>query len=149
MDRTEARDLINTFVGTAFAEVTTAVTGAAGQVRYQGIRPVEGEPLVPPNDVYWARVTIQVAEEVQETLKCENRRFATFGSVIVQLFFPVLDMNAQPNLDIITEQLRNRFRDHPSDKIEFTRCRVDDNIPAEPNWLRANIVSQLAYRQFM
>lgn len=148
MDRTEARDHINTFVTQAFAEVTTGV-GVDSQIRYQGIRPVEGEPLVPSNEAYWARVTIQVADEYQETLKCEDRRFVTVGSVIVQIFFPVLDLNAQPNLDIITEQLRNRFRDHPSDKIEFTRCRVDDNIPAEPNWLRANIVSQFAYRQFM
>lgn len=149
MDRTQARNLINTFVKEAFTEVTTAVTGQAGHVRYQGIPPLPGDPLVPPNDVYWARVTIQIADEHQETLKCENRRFVSMGSVIVQLFFPVTDANAQPNLDIITEQMRNRFRAYPTDQIEFTRSRVEDNIPAEPNWLRANLVSQLAYRQFM
>lgn len=149
MDRTQARDKINTFVTDAFVEVTTAVTGEAGHLRYQGIKPQGDEPLVPPDDVYWARVTIQVAEEYQETLKCEQRRFVTVGSVIVQLFFPVTDPNAQPNLDLITEQVRNRFRTYPSAEIEFTRSRVEDNIPAEPNWLRANLVSQFAYRQFI
>jgi hypothetical protein len=149
MDRSEARDLINSFVQVAFAEVTAAVTGQAGLLRYQGIKPQGEEPLVPPADAYWARVTMQVASEDQETLRCETRRFVTVGNVIIQLFFPTVDLNAQPNLDIITEQLRNRFRDHPSDKIEFTRSRVTDNIPAEPNWLRANVVSDFAYRQFM
>jgi hypothetical protein len=150
MNRSQARDQINTFVTDAFGEATTAVLGAAGELRYQGIRPPDGVPLVPPNDAYWARVTLQVAAEYQETLRCDGtRRFVTAGSVIVQMFFPTLDVNAQPNLDVITEMVRNRFRTHPSAEIEFTGSRVDDNIPAEPNWLRANIVSQFAYRQFI
>jgi hypothetical protein len=149
MDRSQVRDLVNSFVTEAFQEVTTALTGEAGQLRYQGIRPADGQPLVPSNEAYWARVTIQIVDEFQETLRCETRRFVTIGSVIVQMFFPVVDPNAQPNLDIITEQVRNRFRRHPSDKIELTRSRINDNIPAEPNWLRANLVSELAYRQFM
>jgi hypothetical protein len=149
MTRPEARDHVNTFVTEAFGEVTTDAIGEVGELRYQGIKPVGGQPLVPPADKYWARVTLQVADEYQETLRCDVRRFVTVGSVIVQLFCPVVDLNAQPNLDIITEQLRNRFRDHPSDKIEFTRSRVTDNIPAEPDWLRANVVSDFAYRQFI
>ena len=148
MNRAEARDLIYTFVTEAFTEVTTAATGTPGQLRYQGTAPHD-QPLVPPNDAYWARVTMQVADEGQETLRCEVRRFVTVGSVIIQLFAPVVDVNAQPNMDVITEEMRNRFRNHPSDKIEFTRSRISDNIPAEPNWLRANVVSQFAYRQFM
>lgn len=149
MDRSQARDQINTFVTEAFQEATTVVTGVPGALRYQGIKPQDGEPLVPPNDAYWARVTLQVAAEYQETIRCDVRRFVTVGSVIVQIFFPVLDRNAQPNLDVMTEMVRNRFRTYPSAEIEFTGSRVDDNIPAEPNWLRANIVSQFAYRQFI
>lgn len=149
MNRSEARDQINTFVTEVFIEVTTDVTGLSGHLRYQGTRPRGEEPLVPPADCYWARVTFQVADEYQETLRCDVRRFVTVGSVIVQLFFPVVDLNAQPNADVITERMRNRFREYPSDKIEFTRSRVVDNIPAEPDWLRANVVSQFAYRQFM
>lgn len=148
MDRTQARDLINTFVTEAFGEACTAV-GQEAELRYQGIRPVDGVPLVPRNDVYWARVTLQVAAEYQETIRCDVRRFVTVGSVIVQMFFPTVDRNAQPNLDVITEMLKRRFRTYPSAEIEFTGSRVDDNIPAEPNWLRANLVSQFAYRQFI
>ena len=148
MDRSQARDLINSFVTEAFSEACTTV-GKDADLRYQGIRPDEGVPLVPPNDMYWARVTLQVATEYQETIRCEVRRFVTVGSVIVQMFFPVLDVNAQPNLDVITEVLKRRFRTYPSDEIEFTGSRVDDNIPTELNWLRANLVSQFAYRQFI
>ena len=149
MNRALARDLINKFVTESFRDATTAVTGTPGELRYQGIRPATGVPLVPSNDVYWARITVQTAAESQETLRCEGkRRFVTTGSVIVQMFFPTLDVNAQPNLDLITQRVNDDFRHYPSDKIEFTRSRVDDNILAEPNWLRANLVSQFTYRQF-
>jgi hypothetical protein len=149
MDRTAARDAINTFATEQFQAATLALLGEAAELRYQGIKPLDGVPLVPPADRYWARVTMQVADEYQETLRCETRRFVTVGSVIIQFFCPVTDANAQPNLDIITERVRNAFRNHPSGIIEFTRPRINDNIPAEPNWLRANLVSDFAYRQFM
>jgi hypothetical protein len=149
MDRSQARDLINTFVTERFVEVTTDVTGQPGELRYQGVRPVEGQPLVPANNVYWARVALLVAAEPQETLRCEVRRFVTMGSAIIQLFCPTVDVNAQLNLDIIAERMRNYFRTHNSAEIEFTNARISDNIPAESNWLRANIVSDFAYRQFI
>ena len=149
MDRTVARDLINTFATERFQAVTTALVGAAGDLRYQGIKPADGEPLVPPNNHYWARVLMTVVDEYQETLRCEVRRFVSVGFITIQFFVPVVDSNAQPNLDIITEQMRNAYRGHPSSEIEFTRPRINDSIPAEPNWLRANLVSDFAYRQFM
>jgi hypothetical protein len=149
MDRTEARTEIYTFVTAAWAEVSATVVGTAGHMRYQGVRPQGADPLVPPNDMYWARVSLQIISEDQETLRLPPRRFVTVGHVFVQLFCPIVDINVQPNLDVIAEQLRNKFRTYQTDKIEFTRSRVADNIPAEPNWLRANVVSEFAYRQFM
>lgn len=145
MDRTIARDAIYSFTTEQFVAVTTALLGAPGELRYQGLQ----DPSIPTNDQYWTRVVMQVADEYQETLKCENRRFVTVGNVILQFFIPVIDPNAMPNLDIVTEQMRNAFRNHTSSEIEFTRPRINDNIPAEPNWLRANLVSDFAYRQFM
>jgi hypothetical protein len=77
MDRASARDAINTFSTEQFRAVTTALLGEPGELRYQGVRPAEGQPLVPPDDRYWARVTMQVADERQETLRCEVRRFVS------------------------------------------------------------------------
>jgi hypothetical protein len=145
MDRTTARDGIYAFSKEQFEAVTTALLGAAGELRYQGVR----DPSIPSNDKYWTRVVMQVADEYQETLRCDVRRFVTVGNVIIQFFAPAVDPNAMPNLDIITEQMRNGFRNYRSTEIEFTRPRINDNIPAEPNWLRANLVSDFAYRQFM
>lgn len=145
MDRTIARDTIFTFATEQYEAVTTALLGAPAELRYQGLK----DASVPPNDKYWTRVVIQVADEYQETLRCEVRRFVTVGNVIMQFFIPVVDVNGMPNLDIITEQMRNAFRNYRSNEIEFTRPRINDNIPAEPNWLRANLVSDFAYRQFM
>lgn len=145
MDRTAARDDIYSFATEQFKAVTTALLGAAGELRYQGLL----DPGIPANDKYWTRVVMQVADEYQETLRCDVRRFVTVGNVILQFFIPVIDRNAMPNLDIITEQMRNAFRNYTSSEIEFTRPRINDNIPAEPNWLRANLVSDFAYRQFM
>lgn len=145
MDRTTARDGIYSFSTEQFEAVTTALLTEAGELRYQGLK----DATIPANDKYWTRVVMQVADEYQETLRCEVRRFVTVGNVILQFFAPVVDVNAMPNLDIITEQMRNAFRNHMSSEIEFTRPRIIDNIPAEPNWLRANLVSDFAYRQFM
>lgn len=149
MDRTTFRDRLNTFATERFQEVTTSLLGEAGDLRYQGIKPLNDEPLVPANDRYWTRVGFQVVSEHQETLRCETRRFVTVGLVFIQFFAPVVDPNASPNLDIITEQMRNAFRKYESSEIEFTNPRINDSIPAEPNWLRANLISDLAYRQFM
>lgn len=149
MSRTRARDVINSFASEQYSAVTTALLGQAGDVRYQGTRPLDGQPLVPPNDRYWARVIMTVVSEPQETLRCEVRRFVTIGFITIQFFSPTVDPNAQPNLDVITERMRNAYRDHPSAEIEFTNPRINDSIPAESNWLRANLVSDFAYRQFM
>jgi hypothetical protein len=149
MDRTRARDVVNSFATEQYKAITTALLGEAGEVRYQGVKPADGQPLVPPNDRYWARVHITVVDEYQETLRCDVRRFVTVGFITIQFFNPVTDSNAQPNLDIITERMRNTYRAHPSSEIEFTRPRINDSIPAESNWLRANLIADFAYRQFM
>lgn len=148
MDRAAVRDLINTFAGDQYRQVTLALLGAVGELRYQGVK-LADQPLVPANTAYWARVMMTVVDERQETLQCENRRFLSVGFITIQFFNPTTDPNALPNMDVITENMRNAYRDHPSDKIEFTRPRIIDSIPAEPNWLRANLVSDFAYRQFM
>lgn len=146
MDRASARDFLYSFVRDQYRAASLAATGLTGALRYGGIPDEE-----PANGTYWARVTMRITNEEQETLRSADRtrRFLTQGLVFVQLFCP---SPAEPGLvpmDQIAETVRNAFRTYQGAEIEFTTAEIDDNVPAEPNWLRANIVSTFQYRQFL
>lgn len=145
MDRAGARDLIYGFIGDQYTTISTSVLSEAGQIRYGDV--VVQSPVA--NDAYWIRINMQVVLEEQETLRNGVRRFLTSGLIIVQVFAPITDVNALVNIDSIADQLRDALRIYQGNEMEFTSARISDNMPAEPNWLRANVISNYAYRQFL
>lgn len=146
MDRAAARTFLNDFCRDRYRLASLAATGAEGEVRYSG---VPGEN--PANDTYWSRVTTHITYQGQETLRSPDltRRFLTEGLVIVQLFCPAVSELGTTALDGIAEQILTDFRTYQGADIEFTRAEITDNMPAEPDWLRANVTSIFQYRQFV
>jgi len=145
MDKATATDFLYNFSRLRFTEACTVVTGSSGALRYGKV--VRGDE--PPNGTYWARVTCQIEDERQETLRLVERRWLTTGKLFIQLFCPVEDPNAPLNVDLIAELVRNPFRLYQGAEIEFTNPMIVDNVAAEPNWLRANVTCTYQYRQFM
>lgn len=148
MNRVEARDAIYSHLTPELNAAFVAVLGAPGFTRYSGVK--DNQDATVPNDVYWSHVSMQIVAEDQETLRNCERRFKSEGLVFVQLFVPTLDKRGQFHLDAIADGVRNIFRTRATgDDVEFTRARIVDNIKPEPNWLRANVVSEFQYRQFL
>jgi len=140
-----ARDFLHGFGTDHYKAATLAVLGAEGELRYGG----GPDRTTPANDKYWARIAAQVVDQRQETLRLETKRWVTTGLVYVQLFAPITDRRGQPRLDAIAELVKNAFWTHQNEEIEFTNAWINDNVAAEPQWIRANVISNFAYRQFI
>lgn len=148
MDRATARDALYSLVAPVIVSAFDDHASETPYIRYKDVK--DSLPVTVPNDVYWAWVSTQVVSEDQETLRNGTRRFRTDGLIFVQLFIPTADAQGGTRMDLIAEDIRNVFRQRaPDDTIEFTRAKIVDNIAPEPNWLRANVVSEFQYRQFL
>jgi hypothetical protein len=145
MDTAGARQFLYDFGKARYTEASVAVLGAAGELRYGG----GPDRTTPANDKYWAKIVTRIVDERQETLRLNIKRYVCDGLVFVQLFAPITDSRAQVRLDKISEMIRNTFRVYQGAEIEFTEPVINDNVAAEPNWLRSNIVSNYAFRQFI
>lgn len=147
MKRQEAKDVI---YGHATAAWNAAVAGlgiVGAEARYKD------DGLEEPNQgVYWTRMSTQTVDEQQETLRNALfvRRFVTVGLIFVQIFAPRTDNDAQANIDILSEALRDAFRDPRVDNnLEFTQAAIDDSVSPEPDWLPVTVTARFWYRQFM
>jgi hypothetical protein len=150
MDTASSRTFLYDFGRARFLAACAAIGIADPGLRYSG--DTSGANKTPvANDKYWARISRSIVDERQETLRngVGQRRFVTNGLVFVQLFSPVTDSKAQDNMDKIAELVRNDFRTYQGAECEFTSAAINDTIPSEPAWLRANIVSNYQYRQFI
>jgi hypothetical protein len=150
MDHASSRAFLYGFGRDRYRAACAALGVADPELRYGGDTSGANKEL-PANDKYWARISRRVVSEDQETLRngSEQRRFLTNGLVFVQLFAPVTDSKAQDNMDKIAELVRNDFRTYQGAECEFTSAAINDTIPPEPAWLRANVVSNYQYRQFI
>jgi len=148
MDNASARTLLYDFGRDQFRLATQAVVGTQGELRY-GSDPSSRAKLDPPDGTYWARVTRRIVREEQETLRLNTRRWVSEGLLFVQLFAPVSDSRALVRIDQIGEQVRNAFRTYQHAEMEFTNAWINDNVNDEPDWIRANVIADYAYRQFI
>ena len=147
MDHKSSRTALYDFGRDRYLAACGVVVPAVVPVlRYAGLS--EDEPT---DGTYWARVSRTVVDEGQETLRngSSQRRFRSTGIVFVQLFVPRSVSRGQVHLDDIAELVRNDFRTYQGEDLEFTNARINDNVAPEPGWLRANIVSNYDYRQFI
>jgi hypothetical protein len=150
MDHASSRTFLYDFGRDRYRAACLVVGIEDAELRYGG--DTSGANKEPPaNDKYWARISRRVVDEPQETLRNgdQQRRFVSIGLVFVQLFCPVTESNAQDNMDKIAELIRNDFRTYQGAECEFTGAAINDTIPAEPAWLRANVTSNYQYRQFI
>ena len=147
MNRAEAKDVIYEHVLLTWRELVQELNLIDAQERYKDVFQDE-----PSNHLYWIRISTQVVHEGQESLRNGSfvRRFMTQGLVFVQIFCPRSDDNAVMYLDIISERLRNAFRQIcVNENLEFTQAAVDDSMSAGKIWLNNVVSSTFTYRQFL
>lgn len=146
MLRVDAKSEIYNVVASNWAAVMAPIVGTNHELRYYGLKYSSEVPVTK----YWGRVSTQVVAEDQETLRNGVRRYRTDGLVFVQLFVPINDAQAATRLDTIADAIRNLFRHcTAADNVQFSRARIVDNIDPEAAWLKANVVSEFEYNQFV
>ena len=147
MNRSEAKDIIFAHAATAWTNACTTAGIASPQVRFKDDGQAE-----PSNGTYWARISTQVVDERQESLRNDSfeRRFVTVGLVFVQIFVPRTSSGIIAKADVLAESVRNAFRDpRVDDNLEFTQATIDDNVQSEPAWLPVLVWARFWYRQFL
>jgi hypothetical protein len=146
LNRVDAKNEIFGAVASNWAAVLAPIVGTNNELRYFGLKYSSEVPVTK----YWGRLSIQTVSEDQETLRNEVRRYRSYGLVFVQLFAPINDSQAATKLDQIADALRNLFRHcTAADNVQFSRARIADNIDPEAAWLRANVVAEFEYNQFV
>lgn len=146
MNRVDAKNEIFGAVATDWEATLTPIVGNNNELRYYGLKYANAVPTTK----YWGRLSIQTVSEDQDTLRNGTRRYRAEGLVFVQLFAPINDSQVATKLDQIADGVRNLFRHcTAADNVQFSRARVVDNIDPEPAWLRANVVSEFEYNQFV
>ncbi len=149
MDTASSRSFLYSF-GRDRVRAACEALGIDPVLRYAGDTSGANKDL-PANDRYWARISRTIVDERQEGMRngVSTRKFVTEGLVFVQLFAPTVDSRAQLNLDMLAEAIRNSFRTFQGAECDFTAPAINDSIPAEPAWLRANVVSNYQFAQFI
>jgi hypothetical protein len=150
MDNASSRTFLYDFGRDRYLSACAALNVVDPEIRYSGdTSGLNSAPV--PNDKYWARISRVISDQKQETLRgpTQQRRFVTTGFIFVQLFCPVNDSRAQDNMDKIGEFVLTDFRTFQGEECEFTTAAINDTIPREPAWLRANVTSTYQYRQFI
>ena len=56
---------------------------------------------------------------------------------------------ALDRLDKIAKALRDDFRTYQGEEIEFNKAWINDSVADEPTALRANVIADYSYRQFI
>lgn len=146
MNRLDAKNEIFGVVASQWATVLTPLVGSNHEIRYFGVKYQTEVPVTK----YWGRLSLQTVSEDQENLRNIERRYRSYGIAMLLLFAPINDAQAATKLDQISDGLRNLFRHcTAADNVQFSRARIVDNIDPEAAWLRANVVAEFEYNQFV
>jgi hypothetical protein len=146
LNRLDAKNEIFGVVASQWATVLTPIVGTNHEIRYFGVK----YPTEVAVTKYWGRLSLQTVSEDQENLRNIERRYRSYGIAMLLLFVPINDSQAATKLDQISDGLRNLFRHcTAADNVQFSRARVVDNIDPEAAWLRANVVAEFEYNQFV
>lgn len=146
MNRVDAKNEIFNVVALQWPTVLNPIVGSNHELRYYGLKYASEVPVTK----YWGRLSLQTVSEDQENLRNDVRRYRSYGLVFLQLFAPINAPTAATNLDKIADGLRNLFRHcTAADNVQFSRARIVDNIDPEAAWLKANVVAEFEYNQFV
>lgn len=146
MNRVDAKNEIYATVSSQWTSVLVPIVGTNNELRFFGVKYATEVPVTK----YWGRLSLQTVSEDQETLRNNVRRYRSYGIAMLLLFAPINDSQAGNKLDRIADDLRNLFRHcTAADNVQFSRARVVDNIDPEAAWLRANVVAEFEYNQFV
>lgn len=146
MNRLDAKNEIFGVVASNWGSVLNPIVGTNHEIRYFGLKYSTEVPVTK----YWGRLSLQTVSEDQENLRNNVRRYRSYGVAMLLLFAPINDSQAATKLDQISDGLRNLFRHcTAADNVQFSRARVVDNIDPEAAWLRANVVAEFEYNQFV
>lgn len=145
MNNLEAEDEIFNVVASKWATIVTPVM-PSNELRYYGLKYNTGVPVTK----FWGRLSLQTVSEDQDTLRNVVRRFRSDGLVFLQLFMPTDHPQGARKLKQLSGELRDLFRHcTAADNVQFSRARVVDNIEPEAAWLKANVVAEFEYNQFV
>jgi hypothetical protein len=149
MDNATSRTFLYDF-GRARLLVACAAAGIEPVIRYSGDTTQEGQQAL-PSDRFCARLSRTIVDQRQDGMRngVLERRFLTNGLFYIQLFSPITDTQAQLRLDLVSENLLTDLRTHQGKECDFTTAEITDSVANEPAWLRANVVSNYQFRQYI
>jgi hypothetical protein len=123
---------------------STDVVGYEPDIRWQGAP----QGSAPDMDKYWARVSIQIVTDKQETLASDSlgkRLYKATGLIYFQLFCPRNVANPTINGITLAELIRGAFRKaSPSGSIFFYNQAIRELPPTDENY-PINVVATFEY----
>ena len=145
----EARDAIYGVVKSTVDDAASYI-GYIPEVEYPSITKIDN----PPIDKIWLRANMTTVGEPQSTLSTcigepFSNRYTSFGLVIIELYIP-----KQGNIYELATQLATHLRDvyrksGSSSGVIYRKARINDNISAEANFKRINVIAEYEYDEIL
>lgn len=138
----EAIDEIFEIFKVAWDANSAAIVGYVPEIRWQGVE----EPNSPDYSKFWCRVSQQTVIEQQSGFRNgECKPYTTEGLVFIQIFCPKSDSESMTKGRKLAIVGRDAFRGNStSGKVWFKNARVNE-LPAEIQWIRLNVVAEYEY----
>ena len=122
------------------------IVGYLPEIRWMGVPFRE----LPPSSQFWARASIQTMGTQQATLStCEGapyqRKYNTYGLVVIQVFCPRSDTQAAEKGRQLAMVAQEAFQGRATEnKIWFRKVRITE-LPPEELYERFNIIGEFNY----
>lgn len=137
----EAIDAMFSRFYTDWLSGTTAIVGTVPEVFWQGVELPE-KPIV---DEFWCMVSTQTVMSEQATFRNNIKRYTTSGLLVVQLFCPRSDSQSMQKGRELAELVQTTFRSgETANGVWFRKVRINE-LPAEENSYRFNVVVEYEF----
>lgn len=148
MTYTEAKDAMRQRFYDKWRVESPAIVGYTPDVYWKNTE----KDFVPPRDKYWCRFSTQTVIEGQDTLStCVGEpgklRYEAQGLVIIQLFCPKSDIQADEKGSKLAEIARDAFRGKNINGVWFRNARINDGLTPEDLYYRFNVVAEFIYNE--
>jgi len=142
----EAVDDIFGLFNSAWDSNAGSIVGSVPTVYWQGNEPAQ----TPGKDSFHVHVGTQTVIEQQTTFKTgvapsENKRYTANGLVVIQLYCPMSVSDSMDKGRQLAVLARNAFRGKESaNNVWFRNVRINE-LPAEDDYYRLNIIADFEY----